>query len=365
MLDYAKYLDVLPNILLGFITAILLVPVLRQIGLKYGFSTQPRELLSPTDRNYITRENETVMSRLGEFGMLIPLAIFLWKDLSLDIQLFGIVLTIAMIGLLGVFDAKHNLNEFIKLYVLVFAGILLVFTGTVININDLIDVSKIDILINNPVTNTSLSLISSLVTIGWVVVIPYALSLVGGVDGLSEGTSLIAMIILTLIGIRHGSLITVTIGSLCLGGLLGVLPYNFHPAMIYSEHLIYGFIIAILSITSQAKVSTSILLLTVPLIDFIIVHYYRAKKYFDENEKFNLKVLLHYFGTGDRNHFHHKLKDLGFSPIKIAILQYIMYAVLGFIALMVSGLYLTVSIVSSVAVIVLIFYYIHKKVSHV
>ena len=135
--------------------------------------------------------------------------------------------------------------------------------------------------------------------------------------------------------------------------------------MIYSEHLIYGFIIAVLSITSQAKVSTSILLLTVPLIDFLVVHYYRGKKYFAENKKLNLKLLLHYFGTGDRNHFHHKLKDIGFSPIKIAILQYIMYAVLGFIALLVSGLYLTLSIISSVAVIVLIFYYIHKKVSHV
>jgi UDP-GlcNAc:undecaprenyl-phosphate GlcNAc-1-phosphate transferase len=218
----------------------------------------------------------------------------------------------------------------------------------------------------NPLTGSQLSIISALVTYAWLLVIPTALSYVGGVDGLSEGTSAIAILILTLIGIRNGDPLTITLGVLCFGGLLGFLPYNFYPKAIMSEHLIYGYVIAILAILTRGKITTSLLILTVPLVDFIYVTGRRAQKYFNENKghPFSLRMLLHRIGTGDKTHLHHRMLELGWGHARISITQYMIYAALGLLSLIVTGLYLTLVILGSVAIIVLIFYYINRKIHH-
>jgi UDP-GlcNAc:undecaprenyl-phosphate GlcNAc-1-phosphate transferase len=352
---------VLPNLISAFIIGLILTPFLRRFGLKHGFCTKPASESLPDERGNITKHHKKTMSRLGEFAMLIPLALLMWKDINLTTQVLGITIAISMIGLFGAFDSKYNISEFVKLYVLFFAGVILIFTGTVANFHSIIDLSRFDTVIFNPITQTNLSLISVIFTLAWIYIIPTALSYVGGVDGLSEGTSAIAIMILMLIGIRNGDVVTITIGSLCLGGLLGLLPYNFHPAVIFSEHLIYGYVIAILAITSQAKIPTSIILLTVPILDFIYVTVHRIRRYFRENKGINLRLILHYMGTGDRNHFHHKLMDLGMKPANIAFFQYVLYAALGLVALAVSDLYLTFAILGSTVIIVLIFYYIHRR----
>jgi len=362
MLNLEQYITVLPNIIIAFVCALIITPFLRKYGLKHKFSTKPPQESDPNERNYITKHHRTTMSRLGEFAMLIPLGIFMWKDVNLDTQILGIVLSISMVAILGAFDSKYNISEFVKLYIMFFAGLMLIFTGTVINIHSIVDLRSFDYQILNPITQTHLSVLSMLATLVWIYIIPTALSYVGGVDGLSEGTSAITIMILTLIGIRNSDPLTITIGALCLGGLLGLLPYNFHPAVIYSEHLIYGFVIAILAIISKGKISTSLLVLTIPLIDFVYVTYKRLQKFSHDKNKFSIRLLLHYIGTGDRNHFHHKLMDLGFNAVQISLIQYAMYFALGLIALIVSDLYLTFAILSSIAIIVLIFYYINRKI---
>lgn len=364
MFNFQQYLSVLPNVVIAFIMGLILTPIIRRFALKHGFSTKAKQDLDPNDRGYITRMNTETMPRMAEFAMLIPLGLLMWRTLDLNIQVLGICISIGMVAILGAFDSKYNLSEFVKLYILFFASIILIFTGTVINLNAIVDISRFDFIINNPVTRDQLSLASALFTLGWLYVIPTALSYVGGVDGLSEGTSAIAIMILTLIGIRNGDVLTITIGSLCLGGLLGLLPYNFYPAVIYSEHLIYGFIIAILAIVSKGKITTSILILTVPLIDFIYVSSLRLKKYFKDHRKLNIRLILHYLGTGDKNHLHHRLMNIGHNPVNISLIQYFLYAALGFAALVVSGLYLTFAILSSIGIIVLIFVWINKLVKH-
>lgn len=363
MFNFHQYTQVLPNIILAFAIGLAITPILRKIGLKYEFSDRAPHEQDPNSRGYETRHHKKTTSRLGEFAMVIPLLLLMWKDLNLTTQVFGIVISIAMVAFMGAYDSKYNFSDLTQLFILIFAGVILIFTGTVINIHSIVDLNAIDHYIFNPITNTNLSLLSAGLTFAWLCVIPTALSYTGGVDGLSEGTSAIAIMILTLIGVRNGDLITVTIGSICLGGLLGLLPYNFHPAVIFSEHLIYGFVIAILAITSQAKVTTSILLLTVPLLDFIYICAYRTKKYLKENKGFSPRIWLHYLGTGDKNHFHHKLMKMGHGAVNIALIQYLMYGLLGLLCLAVSGLYLTFAVIGSIVIIVLIFWWINTKIN--
>lgn len=363
-LNFAPYISILPYFLLAFVTGLLITPVIRNFGLKHKFSTKPKSEWRSDERNAVTVLHEgKAISRLGEFAMLIPLFVFMWFGVNLTTQVFGLIMAFSLVAVVGALDSKYNLSEFIKLFTLIFASVLVVFTGTFINIHAILDLRNFDAFLFNPLTSSNLSIISILFTLFWLVTVPTALSYVGGVDGLSEGTSAVAILIFLLIGVRTGDVLTMTLASLSLGGLLGLLPYNFYPKSIMSEHLIYGYLVAVLAILSQAKITTSILILTIPLIDFIFIAFNRMRKYFRENKgkSFKFRMLLHYLGTGDRNHLHHKLLDLGFTHAQISLMQYFAYALLGFIALAVSGLYLTIAILGSVVIVVLIFYYINRK----
>lgn len=362
-LNFGPYLEVLPNVITAFVMGLLLTPILRFIGLKFGFATKPASQSRPDERGNSVKLHKITISRLGEFAMVIPLLILMWRDLNFDSpQIFGITLSIIFIAVIGALDSKYDLSEFVKLFALFFTSVILVFTGTIIDIHSIFDLRQYDILINNPITLEKLSIISAFATILWICIVSTALSYVGGVDGLSEGTSAIAILMLTLIGIRNGDTLTIVIGSLCLGGLLGLIPYNFYPKVIMSEHLIYGLVISILAIISKGKIATSLLILTIPIIDFIFVFADRSIRYFkSQKDKFSIKDYLHALGTPEKNHLHHKLLQLGLNHPQISLIQYLAYGILGFMALSVSGLYLTIAILGSCMVIVLIYYCIHRK----
>ncbi len=333
------------------------------MGLKFGFSTKPKSLSSKDERGYDTRIHKVTMSRLGEFAVLIPLFALIWNQYpNMDLKMYGILISIAIIGILGAFDSKFNLSEMIKLPVLLFSTLILILTGTYFDINtSLFNPELPDLYLKNPITNTDISLLSLVFTLIWIPVISTAVSYVGGVDGLSEGTTAIALMIFLLIGIRINDPITVSVASICLGGIIGLLPYNFHPAIIYSEHLIYGFLIAILSITSQAKIATSILILTLPIVDFVYVVIHRTRKFLNSQEKKTFINWLKSIGTGDKNHLHHKMLQLGLKPHQISLIQYLIYAILGLMAIAVSGMFLTLTLLGTLLVCVLIYYWINIK----
>lgn len=364
-LNLAPYISVLPNVILAFLLGLLLVPLLRVIGLKFGFATKPPSKDGKRERGDDVKLHKVTISRLGEFAMVIPLLILMWRDLNLSTpQIWGITLGILIVSFIGALDSKYNFSEFVKLVALILVSIIIVFTGTIINFHSIIDLSAWDINIFNPILNSHLSLFSIIFTMFWIIVISTALSYVGGVDGLSEGTSAVAIMILTLIGIRNNDILTITIGSLCFGGLLGLLPYNFYPKMIMSEHLIYGFVIAILSIISGGKVAMSILLLIVPLVDFMFVLSDRTYRYFKTNGvKFNLIEYLHALGTPEKNHLHHKLLNLGLNHAQISFIQYIIYAFFGTLAIISVGMYLTLIIFLSIAFLLVMYYYLHIRIN--
>ncbi|MCX8035151.1 MAG: hypothetical protein N3A71_02615 [Candidatus Dojkabacteria bacterium] len=358
------YIEVFPIIFISFVIGFLITPILRLIGLRFGFSTKPKSLSNENERGYETRLHKVTMSRLGEFAVLIPLFILIWNQYpQMDLKMLGILVSIAIIGILGAFDSKYNLSEIIKLPILIIATLILIFTGTYFDItSSLFNPGIPDIYFKNPITNSDISSLSFLFTLIWIPVISTAVSYVGGVDGLSEGTTAIALMIFLLIGIRINDPITVSIASICLGGLVGLLPYNFHPAIIYSEHLIYGFLIAILSITSQAKIATSILILTLPIVDFVYVVINRTNKFLQSEKEKNFLNWLRAIGTGDKNHLHHKMLQLGLKPHQISLIQYLIYAILGLTAIAVSGMFLTLSLLGTLTACVLIYYWINIKI---
>jgi UDP-GlcNAc:undecaprenyl-phosphate GlcNAc-1-phosphate transferase len=156
-----------------------------------------------------------------------------------------------------------------------------------------------------------------------------SINFIDGLDGLSSGVALIAVVTLGIISVT-GPATEPVVALVCVtlaGALLGFLRWNFHPASIFigtSGVMFLGYTLALLSILGSAKVVVALLVLGVPIIDtfYIIVRRLsRGRSPF----------------SADRGHIHHRLLDLGLTHRQTVLLIYGICAGLGALSLVLSG----------------------------
>jgi UDP-GlcNAc:undecaprenyl-phosphate GlcNAc-1-phosphate transferase len=107
----------------------------------------------------------------------------------------------------------------------------------------------------------------------------------------------------------------------------GLLIFNWYPAKIFpgfSGSTILGFMIAILSILSGAKLATAILVLLIPATDFV---YTFIRRILEGKSPV----------WGDKGHLHHKLLEIGLSHRQIALFYILGSVILGAAALSLSS----------------------------
>ena len=93
---------------------------------------------------------------------------------------------------------------------------------------------------------------------------------------------------------------------------------------------VYGFLICVLSIITDTKLSTTIILLALPIIDFA---YVIIKRYITYKPK-SFKELLRINGP---DHFHHQLIKLGLTRIQIVLVEMTITLLLGSLAILTTG----------------------------
>jgi UDP-N-acetylmuramyl pentapeptide phosphotransferase/UDP-N-acetylglucosamine-1-phosphate transferase len=93
---------------------------------------------------------------------------------------------------------------------------------------------------------------------------------------------------------------------------------------------VYGFLICVLSIVTDAKLSTTLILLTLPLLDFA---YVVIRRYIIHKPK-NLLDLMRISGP---EHFHHKLIKLGLSRTQIVLVEIVITLFFGSFAILTAG----------------------------
>ncbi|MBU4338086.1 undecaprenyl/decaprenyl-phosphate alpha-N-acetylglucosaminyl 1-phosphate transferase [Patescibacteria group bacterium] len=152
-----------------------------------------------------------------------------------------------------------------------------------------------------------------------------------GLDGLAGGVGIIGF--LTLFFLSISSLVNQPpIGIISIaaaGAILGFLLFNFYPAKIFmgtSGAMFIGFLLAVVSVFSGAKLATVALVLTIPILDAVWVIIRRVRK--------NSSI----FAGDKKNHLHYRLLELGFSQNKIVFFYYILSILFGIIALKLGGL---------------------------
>lgn len=272
------------------------------------------------------RMHKTPIPRLG--GLAIFLA-FLFSVLlfgQIDRQLQGILLGAVMIVVLGVLDDIMTLRALPKFLVQIAAAGVAVYHGCVIQF-----VSNPNVFSSNIYLN--LGWLSIPVTIIWIVAITNAVNFIDGLDGLAVGVSAISTASLLVIALLVQEWNICIILAALLGACLGFIPYNKNPASIFmgdTGATFLGFILACLSVQGLFKfyaiVSFAVpfLVLGIPIFDICFAFLRRIAK--GQNPM-----------TADRGHVHHRLIDMGFNQKQTVAICYLLTAILGLSAVVLTS----------------------------
>ena len=153
--------------------------------------------------------------------------------------------------------------------------------------------------------------LSFFLTVLWIVGITNAVNLLDGLDGLVSGVSIISLTTMGIVSyfFLHDSNIFLTLTIFILvAAILGFLPYNYHPAIIYlgdTGSLFIGFMIGVLSLqglknSTAVAIVTPMIILGVPITDTVVAIVRR-------------KLSGRKIYEADRMHLHHRLLSLGLT----------------------------------------------------
>jgi len=297
-------------------------------------------------RNSLHHIKKGNVLRLGGVAMILAfnLTLLLDKNLIIEKGLMGVMLATGAILIFGFWDDIKELSWKKQLAFQILLAFFVALMGVRIYY------------FANPYGTGLISLgvvASFLAVIFWIVIVMNAMNWLDGIDGLSGGVTLIGALSIFFLSLKPEVYQPpMAIISLCLAGVsLGFLAFNFYPSKIIAGttgSMFMGFLLAVLAIFAGTKIATAILILALPLIDFLWVIQERIR-----NKKSIFKP--------DQKHLHYKLLELGWSQKKVDICFYLVTLFIAIIALntRAMGKSLTLIVFSLAAVIFLV--WVNKK----
>lgn len=243
-------------------------------------------------------------------GFIVSFLIF--GEINREIQ--GILLGAVIIIILGVLDDILTLKALPKFLVQLVAAVIVVLHGC-----------RIEHFLGFSLP----AWLSYPISVIWIVAITNAVNFIDGLDGLAAGVSAISagtMLVVALLLVPDG---TAMISAILLAGIVGAcigfIPFNFNPASIFmgdTGSTFLGFMLASVSIfglfKTYAVISFAVpfLVLGLPIFDICFAVIRRLAKG---------QSPMH----ADRGHVHHRLIDMGFSQKQAVAISYLLSAILG------------------------------------
>jgi UDP-GlcNAc:undecaprenyl-phosphate/decaprenyl-phosphate GlcNAc-1-phosphate transferase len=170
-------------------------------------------------------------------------------------------------------------------------------------------------------------ILADLFALLWIPSLMNAINWSSGVDGQISGVITIAAIVLGLISLNYSADITqwpvATLAFATAGAFAGLTVFHFYPQKImpgYSATSLAGLYLGVISILATAKVGALIIVLGIPLIDFV---YLLIKRILSGKSPV----------WGDKSHLHHKLLAMGWGKRRVALFYWAAAVVLGVAAL--------------------------------
>lgn len=278
-----------------------IVPIMTRLAPTLGLIDQPDA----------RKVHVAPISRVGGFGIvlgaLIPLLVWLPIDPLISSYLLGSLILFVF----GVCDDRSELGHYVK-FIGQFAAVF-----SVIIIGDL-QIKHLPLMGDTVLPDPFNIAFTAFAMIGMINATNHS----DGLDGLAGGETILSLIIIAFMAYLAGGSRIPIISIACIGGILGFLRYNTHPAIVFmgdSGSQFLGFTLAFVAILLTQQVDPALspavvlLLLGLPIIDIISVFYLRAssgKNWF----------------RASRNHVHHRILDLGFTHQQTVIIIYAIQA---------------------------------------
>ena len=306
-------LPVIARVAAALVVALLIsfisTPVVKSIAQRVGAMDIPKDN---------RRMHHHPIPRMGGlaifFGFILSALIFI----PLTTPLRGMLLGAVIIVILGIFDDIYALPAMPKFLIQILAALIAVLMG-----------NRIDILSNPNIFSSDpywvLGWLSIPISVIWIVGITNAVNLIDGLDGLACGVSTISSMTMLVIALTVAEPEVALLMAALSGGCIGFLPYNLNPAKIFmgdTGSTFLGFILAVVSIQglfkSYAIISFAVpfLMLGLPIFDTAFAMIRRMA---------HGQSPMH----PDRGHIHHRLIDMGLSQKQAVASLYVISAILG------------------------------------
>ncbi len=289
----------------SFLLSLIFTEIVRIFALRFEIVDKP---------NLPRKLHKKSIPLLGGLAIYVTITIFvllvlyltghLTEGLMTPLHFFGYLGGgfILMVG--GILDDKFDLRARYAIIFPVIASLIAVIAG--------IGVSKI----TNPFGGffEILPLVSAILTFLWLLGMTYTTKLLDGLDGLATGISSIAALMIGVLALTkiYYQPDVALLAFVVFAAFFGFLLWNFNPAQIFlgeAGSTFLGFTIGVLAIIAGGKMATALLVIGIPILDIVFVISNRIR---------NKKPLF----SGDRNHLHHKLIDVGLSHKQVVFLYY-------------------------------------------
>jgi len=289
--------------------------------------------LGAVDRPDARRVHRGEIPRLGGIGIALGFAVGVGAGLLVagrahavmgeahNQAWYGTAIGLGLIFAAGLLDDLYQFRPQTKLLLQVLAA------GTAVSTGVTVDAVTL------PFGSSpwSLGALGPVAAFAWILLVTNALNLVDGLDGLAGGLTLIMAAPVAAVALTTDQFAAVVCATALAGSVMGFLRYNFAPARIFmgdggSQFL--GFALAVISLRGSTKGTTAIAILVpllafgLPILDLGMAIFRRTLRDREEEQGSAAVRALRRIGRADREHLHHNLLDLGFSPRKAVLALY-------------------------------------------
>lgn len=332
----------------GFLAALIFVPLVKTLALSLKAVDQPAG-----ERKIHGRPIPLLGGLAVFFSTFLVLFLFRYFHLANfakipDRFLWGIFLAGGLIMLGGFLDDKYDLKPWQQIIWPILAASAAIFSGVRIGY------------ITNPLGGTDnaivylLPLTGIIISFGWLMAMMYATKFLDGLDGLVSGITVIAAAIIFLLSLDWDVKMSATgVWALILAGSsLGFLIFNWQPAKIFlgeGGSIFAGFILGVLSIVSGSKITATLLVMGLPLLDVVWVAIQRMLR--KESP----------FSHADQKHLHYQLLILGLTRKESVLILYLTALAFGALAVFSRSLGKLVGLISLLILMIILALLIKNK----
>lgn len=288
---------------IALVISMMLIPVMVRVAPYLGLIDQPDS----------RKVHAHPIPRVGGFGIffgaMVPIVMLLPVDQTLASLLAGSLILFVS----GVLDDSMELGHYAKFVGQFLAVITVVYWGEVY-------VTQLPFLQGEAIGDTAGKLFTVFAMVGMINAINHS----DGLDGLAGGVAMLSLCCIAWLAFLSGGVSVAMISLSLVGGLMGFMRYNTHPAIIFmgdSGSQFLGYMLGFLAVTLTQQVNPSLspalpaLILGLPIADIMAVfaqRMYRKMNWF----------------KATRNHIHHRLLDLGFFHHESVVIIYMVQSVL-------------------------------------